>query len=182
MASWHKQFENQLNELQKVDPAYRTFGSEYHHYKLKPTAPESLVLQVEEKFNCRLPNDYRNYVLGFSDGGAGPGVGLISLEKAVELTEFGCEFPFEKRVHFMDDLENNFNYDDIFNGSLLLAHHGCSMYSFLVVRATTNCPQVWHGGEDFIEPQFASFSQWVLQWVGTALTDIRKTRNTSGNV
>lgn len=66
-----------LAALKKVDPDSKvSFGAYTHHYNLLPPAEVSEVEAFEERCQVRLPEDYREFILKVSRGGAGPNYGL----------------------------------------------------------------------------------------------------------
>lgn len=50
----------------------KCFGSEGHHFKLRPPLPESAVRAFEQQHGILLPEDYRQFLIEAGDGGAGP--------------------------------------------------------------------------------------------------------------
>jgi hypothetical protein len=59
----------------------RAFGSKVHDYIVNPPLPEDAVAQFEAGHRIALPADYRAFVTGVGNGGAGPAYGLFELGK-----------------------------------------------------------------------------------------------------
>lgn len=172
MSNWTTTYIDLLGELRKADPNQSVFGSEYHQYKLNPPISESQLSDIETRYNCRFPIDYRRYLLEIADGGAGPGIGLYSLAKALELFGSRRDFPFESEYAFYPPSNDKYSYDDIHSGTLVLSHFGCSMFALLVVRGVS-ASQIWYDGEDYCKPLATSFSKWMLNWASSALDELR---------
>lgn len=74
-----KRKEYLLNLLDKAiitDLNFEQFGSKKHKYKLNPVISETKVLEVEKKYNFKLPEDYFWFITNVGNGGAGPYYGL----------------------------------------------------------------------------------------------------------
>src|SRR5689334_18732546 len=63
--------------LAAADRALHRFGASHHRYQLDPVAPSTARLDL-------LPEDLRTFATTVGAGGAGPGYGLIALERAIE--------------------------------------------------------------------------------------------------
>jgi SMI1 / KNR4 family (SUKH-1) len=69
------------------------FGVEKHHFRLRPPLPKSELLAFERHHNVVLPEDYRQFLLLASDGGAGPYYGLEPLSNWDEWFEEEAQLP-----------------------------------------------------------------------------------------
>lgn len=94
-------------------------------YELNPSIGLNELEAVETRFGCRLPDDYRHFLLTIGNGGAGPGYGLFSLEKALE---YGGDLskPFRRPDAPYDPEANDRD------GLLMLSTSGCAYDDFLV--------------------------------------------------
>ncbi len=171
MADWPNTFLENLNALRTADPGRTVFGSEYHQYKLNPPLSEPLLAEAEDRYGCKFPADYRRYLLEIADGGAGPGLGIFSLAKAVELSDSLRDFPFQTEYSFYPSNDGPYCYDDLHNGSLVLSHYGCSMFAMLIVRGESGS-QIWYDGEDYVKPLASNFSEWIVEWATSATTNL----------
>jgi hypothetical protein len=66
-----------LTRLHHVRPA--VFGSDHHKFALNEPLPESAVSMFERDLSIQLPNEYRSFITGVGDGGAGPFYGVFPL-------------------------------------------------------------------------------------------------------
>ena len=77
-AMWDRVREK-LARLAREDREFRVPCSPSHEYRMKPVATEGEVAFIEKRHGIRLPDDYREYVLTFANGGAGPYHGVYPL-------------------------------------------------------------------------------------------------------
>ena len=66
-----------LTRLHHARPA--VFGSDQHKFALNEPLPESAVSMFERDLSIQLPNEYRSFITGVGDGGAGPFYGVFPL-------------------------------------------------------------------------------------------------------
>jgi hypothetical protein len=76
MMDW-KQRLQRFRELASKDSTLRIFGASQHQYQLQPPLQEADILALEDRYRIRFPEEYRLYLLHFSNGGAGPGYGVF---------------------------------------------------------------------------------------------------------
>ena len=171
MTDWISDFRVSLQNLRIKDQDFLVFGSKYHRYKFVPTVNATTLKALESRLEYELPEDYRRYVLEVSNGGVGPGLGLFALAGATERSDLTKDFPFNSRYNFGSQCEEAHTYDEILDGALVLSHHGCAMYSLLVVRGKLK-GQVWYDGEDYVEPRSESFSTWLQDWASASLDQV----------
>ncbi len=150
-----------LEELARLDPNFRLFGSRTHRYHLSPPLTPDEVAAFELFHGVFLPDDYRAFLLEVGSEGAGPYYGLSPLgnfEHAESASDEAHNFlvsPFPHRTQFnlLNDefrhrcaqaseeeeaalwsrFETEYFKDTWVFGTLCLAHEGCGMYDFLVV-------------------------------------------------
>lgn len=72
---------DKLSQLIARDKKYKVFGSCSHRYVLSAPLSEADVHGFEEKYRFALPDQYRRFVTGVGNGGAGPFYGLFPLGK-----------------------------------------------------------------------------------------------------
>jgi hypothetical protein len=73
------QFSQRIKDLAERDPERRLFGSQLHNYELLPCLTESELDALESSYGIEVPPEYRVFVSGIGNGGAGPGYGLQPL-------------------------------------------------------------------------------------------------------
>lgn len=66
-----------LARLERKDRRCTTFGSAEHQYHLDPPLPSEVLDAFEEKHGVSLPDNYRYFITGIGNGGAGPCYGLF---------------------------------------------------------------------------------------------------------
>src|SRR5450755_2429190 len=69
-----------LAELRSAPP--RVFGADVHLCRLNPAAAEVEILAFEQARKITLPPDFREFLTGVGDGGAGPSYGIFPLGHA----------------------------------------------------------------------------------------------------
>ena len=70
-----------LSKLKAADRDYKSFGSGPHGYKLNPTLGLDQFEQIEEKYRCSFPEEYKHFITHIGNGGAGPSYGLFPIEQ-----------------------------------------------------------------------------------------------------
>lgn len=157
---------HKLTLLRNADPQFHLFGADHHLYQLNPCLTESEVRAFEQKHSVKLPEEYRTFLLGAGDGGAGPGYGLFPLQETVISDESGYlarPFPYIEWWNGMTppnwwdlpdaqeltptDTQTDADYfaDSHVHGSLRLAHDGCGYYKHLVVSGPER-GHIWEDG------------------------------------
>jgi hypothetical protein len=122
----------------------------------------------ESSNGVSLPEDYRNFLMTIGNGGAGPYYGLEALNSfGYVLSE---PFPFTKATNHetSDERSKQMAADGHFTGILEFCHHGCAIYSYLIVNGPAY-GTIWCGREDFY-PTNLSFIAWYRRWLDRALT------------
>jgi hypothetical protein len=71
--------QRELQRLRSISPTARIFGAESHKFLLNPTLAEAEVANFERQHKISLPADYRNFLTGAGNGGAGPYYGIFPL-------------------------------------------------------------------------------------------------------
>jgi hypothetical protein len=138
-----------LAELRDRDRELTVFGARAHKYQTHPALPATIVA-FERAHGARLPDAFRAFLLEVTDGGAGPGYGLFSLERspgddvAEDLALLAQ--PFESEVYFSleapdpDAAEDEDAHEAAMSeywrempGTMTLCHYGCALRAQLVV-------------------------------------------------
>lgn len=137
-----------LDELRGRDAALATFGARAHRFQATP-APAAAIAAFEARHGARLPAAFVELLREVTDGGAGPGYGLVPLERparadvAEDLARLGEPFaagefltleppdvdPDDEDAHAaaMD------HYWREMPGTMTLVHYGCGIRAQLVV-------------------------------------------------
>jgi len=86
-----------VGALATADPGLRRFGASHHRYTLSPPLTLAELIQLEARLglsgvtlpddlrppdNLRLPDDLRGFAAEVGSGGAGPGYGIVPLDRA----------------------------------------------------------------------------------------------------
>ena len=173
-----------------MDTELRIGEAREHQYDLNPTIDAGKIASVEATYQVSLPPDYKCFLLGFANGGAGPGFGLFTIDEAFErhLTPH-LPFPYETamRVVYADtQTEEELKelcafYDDPRNehGKLVLGELGCGAMMDLIVTGPAR-GQVWiddrsteWGGlypfDQFDNSSPLSFMNWYEVWLDRSL-------------
>jgi len=78
---------DKLAMLRAADPECQFFGTFRHGYELNPPVDAATVARAEELAGAPLPAEYRDFLTGVGDGGAGPYYGLLPLAEALDKAE-----------------------------------------------------------------------------------------------
>src|SRR5436190_3748213 len=117
----------------------RVFGAATHGFCLHPPCSEAEIEAVEARAGIRLPEDYRRFLLGAGNGGAGPGYGMMTLQRSLTYVAVEADLtrPFSHRKAW--NLEGGTpaaaSYGDPrhVTGSIEVAEYGCGIEARLVV-------------------------------------------------
>ena len=126
MALTPDQLAEKLYLLKRRDPGLQLFGAATHRYSLNAYLPREELQTFEETVGITLPEEYRDFLLRFGNGGAGPGYGLLSLKESID--EFGNDplqslaRPFIPPRSARSKVDDRAYPDD---GLFPLAHMGC---------------------------------------------------------
>lgn len=75
-----------VRALAVADPALRRFGASVHRYELAPPLTAEAVAEVERRLGVALPDELRGFATELAAGGAGPGHGIVPLDRAAGST------------------------------------------------------------------------------------------------
>lgn len=100
-----------LKELSQKDKGLNVFGSASHEYALNDPISEERLEQLEDKYSCNFPLDYRSFLTVVGNGGAGPFYGVFPIEMQDDNYDMcgwgkGC---------LVGDLSKPFSYDNEWN-------------------------------------------------------------------
>jgi hypothetical protein len=191
-----------IGELHAADP----------QYSMNLPIKARDLIAWERSHGIELPADYRTFLLEVGNGGAGPGAGLWPIGQWAPMTDLlelidpslgDLKTPFPHREAWNlseerlegpdfdnDDEEDAYNEalnEEYFTSSLVdgafwICHHGCAIYSLLVVTGDER-GNVWRDGRGEytgISPHTdkagrrVSFGDWYLDWVTTTLHSLKR--------
>ena len=180
---------------------YRVFGSIAHHYKLNRTLCEKTVAAFEAQYNVHLPADYRQFLINMGNGGAGPGYGILPIEKwCVDIavhdhflsTPFPHNRPWNMEMEFdMNDehfyespgyqfWETHYYDDDLLSGTMRISYQGGGVYYILVVCGEES-GNIWvddRANENGLYPlqypasERVNFNEWYNNWLNESLSSL----------
>lgn len=68
--------------LGAADPGRRRFGAAQHRYALAPPLTGDTLAALEDRLGAALPEDLRSFAAEVAAGGAGPGYGIVPIDRA----------------------------------------------------------------------------------------------------
>ena len=184
------------HKLDEVISRHRIpFGFEGHGMRIRPVIFESELEEIEQRYQVRFPDDYREFLLTIEDGGVGPGYGMqdvqsgITYERTVTpddilITPFEHQAPYNPKddpkwceIYAMDedrtttDEEWELLYEYLTAGTIVLCHEGCGYLHRLVVTGPSR-GNVWMDGDvsdqGFL-PMDIDFLGWYERWLDDIL-------------
>lgn len=188
--------------LKEADPSCELFGARRHKYNFNSPLKESEVESFERRFNIRLPEDYRCFIMNIGNGGAGPYYGLETLENSLfadldfkrenEFVDPSIPFPITEPWNLEyegneDDESEVESFDEQYfdpkwdSGILRICNFGCGVTMNLVVNGA-EYGHIWvddrcNDGGIYPDPYFGqtertSFLEWYEMWLKRSLNDI----------
>ncbi len=188
-----------LEELKELDTDFNVFGANSHKYSFNPTINEEELVLFENKFEVKLPKDYRNFITNIGNGGCGPNFGFFRPENGIydiplnkkqsEIIALKKEFKFKKSWNLEDFPKNDYDkwldeYDDIkwTNGMLRINHLGSGMYSNLIISGIEK-GNIWidsrtnEGGiypSNYYNKELKNdFLSWYLNWIESSIKELK---------
>lgn len=146
------------------DSTVNWHGVRHHRYLLAPPMPVEALADLEARIG-QLPADYRDFLATVGEAGAGPGYGLLSPRKDMQMSHARGEFAWDDGESPRGGLA----------GVLCLAHAGCGVVWLLVISGR-------HRGEVWVDAASSdgkarrcatSFSSWYRDWLNAAVRDLR---------
>jgi hypothetical protein len=71
-----------VSALAAADPALRRFGASHHRYQLAPPLAAGELTALNYRLGVALPDELRGFAAEVGAGGAGPGYGVVPLDRA----------------------------------------------------------------------------------------------------
>jgi hypothetical protein len=133
--------------LAAADPAQRRFGAAQHRYQLAPPLADAELTALEDRLGVALPDDLRSFAAEVGAGGAGPGYGVVPIDRAAAyLVTAPADAPWTR--------------------GLPLAHLGCG-YAAVVTLDGDARGEVWIDARAIgvLAPIQGSFTAFYLDWV-----------------
>jgi hypothetical protein len=129
------------------DPGHRRFGAAHHRYALAPPLAAGDLAAIEAGLGAALPGDLRGFAVELTAGGAGPGYGLVPIDRAAACAIDGPPgLPWRR--------------------GLPLAHLGCG-YAAIAVLDGDARGEVWIDARaiGIVRPIHGSFTAFYLDWI-----------------
>lgn len=141
--TWLADVETKLARLAQLDDNYKVFGAKRHRYQRRTPCPVDTVERFESDHEVTLPEALKHFYTGLSDGGPGPGYGLLPFERLTEM--------FAGDAVALNDL-------------------GCGLYNELRLRGP-DAGSVWKqdANDDDSALVANSFADWYRAWLDGAL-------------
>lgn len=152
-----EQIFEQLKELKALDTDLKVFGANKHKYDLNPVLSDSEISAIESRYEIKLPDDYRWFLLNIGNGGAGPNYGILTLQESIyEITSNLDEdedntishkeylsTPFERPM----TLERSKRMHYFVEGMIPVSDAGCCMYYHLCISGS-EYGNIWFWSND----------------------------------
>ncbi|QDU00362.1 putative lyase [Gimesia chilikensis] len=183
-SSHQEQIDRILEKLSQVRAqGLSCFGSDQHHFELNPPIQERLLLEFENEYRVRLPDEFRAFLLYAGNGGAGPYYGIAPLPIIrSKILDWPFEEPFEKvldlpcplyfRMKQASDWESEFGKTDPYQGTMYIGTQGCSYYMLLIVTGEFRGRVVYVNDDDGSTPFIThepDFLTWYERWLDELL-------------
>jgi len=142
---------------------------------LRPILSERELAAFESNYRILLPDDYRRFLAGVCNRLAGPFYGLTPLSTGHR--NLPRPFPLTKETSMLteEEYERLLPDTDCYPGALEVCHHGCGIYSYLVVNGPAY-GTIWDAREDFY-PTGLTFGVWYRPWLELALRTLDNERH-----
>lgn len=157
-----KEAKRRIAELRKIDRRFElVFGSKGHEYEIFDTVSEKEIESFENKYDVRLPEEYRIFLMHFGAGGPGPDYGIYDFRK-INPHNVSERFTLTESTEWPED-DDNAIYK--LPGLLNISTSGCAIDWYLEV----NGPQLgtmWVDSGPGLElTKTESFSAWYTTWL-----------------
>lgn len=190
---------NKLKELKGLDFDFKIFGAASHKYIFNAVISENELSLFESKYDIKIPEDYRQFLKSFGNGGCGPGSGIFKLETGIydiplnkkqsEIIHLKKEFRFKTFWNLEDFSQYNYDvweneYDKLkwADGMLRINHLGCGIYANLVLNGKEK-GTIWidsrtnEGGiypTNYYNNELKNdFISWYLHWIESSIKELK---------
>ncbi|NOT76264.1 MAG: SMI1/KNR4 family protein [Cyclobacteriaceae bacterium] len=180
-----------LEKLKSKDKDLQVFGADSHQYEIDSPATLDDILEFENKYDVRLPEEYIAFItnignggLSYDGGGAGPYYGIYPLGEFgyMQIDKESMSSPsvinsgltqnnWEDMTAFsqggVESIENDRKYKELFNGMMSLGTRGCSGQTMLIVKGD-DYGRVAYIDQDLYLPSLPAannFLDWYEQWL-----------------
>jgi hypothetical protein len=136
-----------VHALATADPGHRRFGASHHGYALSPALSIAQLAALEGRLGSALPYDVRGFAAEVGAGGAGPGYGIVPIDRAAAyVVAAPVNAPWTR--------------------GLPLAHLGCG-YTAIAVLDGGARGEVWIDARAIgvTGPIHPSFTAFYLDWI-----------------
>ena len=100
-----------LTKLKAIDYQFAIFFLFSHVYKLNPSLRVDDFNEIEEKYNCSFPDDYKYFITSIGNGGAGPFYGVFPIEQQDDNDDM-CSW---EHGYLIGDLSKPFTHTEEWN-------------------------------------------------------------------
>ena len=136
-----------VRALAAADPGLARFGASRHRYALSPPLTRAALTAVSTRLDAALPDDLRDFATEVGAGGAGPGYGVVSIDRAAAYAALAPpNAPWTR--------------------ALPIVHLGCG-YAAIVALDGTARGEVWIDARAIgvLRPIHPSFTAFYLDWI-----------------
>jgi predicted nucleic-acid-binding Zn-ribbon protein len=152
------------------------FGAQRHRYQLGECATEDEVRRFEKQQGVELPSEYREFICTVGNGGAGPGYGIVPLEKCWIRGALHLPFPYTAAcdpLAHLDDSHDDSEWNRAYNGCMAIGTDGCGIWNLLVVTGPRR-GDLWKdlaSQDQGFSPTTLSFVRWYEAWLDGIVSD-----------
>ncbi|WP_028329318.1 SMI1/KNR4 family protein [Brachyspira alvinipulli] len=164
---------NLLNKCKETDKNFKQFASESHKYKLNPPINKNKVIELENKYQFKLPEDYFWFITEVGNGGACHGYSMDKFEdmyfdylKYDNRMDLMIEYSKKVNEGNANDIENT---DFEYYGILRFGTLGCSSSIGLIVTGKNRGKVVYYDDEFYEEPFITCYNNFVDYYENWAL-------------
>jgi hypothetical protein len=135
-----------VRALAVADPGRVRFGAARHGYELAPPLDAAALDALEARLECALPDDVRAFAAGVGAGGAGPGYGVVPIDRLSATLRAPPGAPWTRGVP--------------------VVHLGCG-YTAVVALDGAARGEVWIDARAIgvVRPIHATFTAFYLDWI-----------------